>query len=97
MPMETLRADRLKAKALELGFMQCGIAPAHALREQQVLFEQALAEGYQADMHFLEREVDQRFDPESLLEGCRSVVVVTWSYLTDAQPASDRYRTARYT
>lgn len=97
MPMETLRADRLKAKALELGFMQCGIAPAHALREQQGLFEQALAEGYQADMHYLEREVDQRFDPESLLEGCRSVVVVTWSYLTDAQPASDQYRTARYT
>ena len=95
--MNLLQSDKVKAKALEAGFMQCGIAPAHALCEQQALFEESLSEGYQADMHFLEREIDQRFNPESLLEGCQSVIVVTWSYLTDMQPVSDRYRTARYT
>jgi len=92
-----LSAAQIKAKALGLGFMQCGIAPAHALNESQSLFEQSLEEGLHAEMHFLEREVSQRFNPESLLEGCQSVIVVTWSYLTDAQPASDLYRTARYT
>ncbi len=92
-----LCAEDVKRQAKSLGFMRCGIAPAQVLNDAQTLFEQSIAQGFHAEMRFLEREVPRRFDPKLLLPGCRTVIVVTWSYLADVEPASDRYRTARYT
>ncbi len=87
----------IKEIALRTGFSACGIARAHRLGAARARFQESLDRGFQADMHYLERDIDKRFDPQELLPGCQSVVVVTYNYLVDALPASDRYRTARYT
>ena len=87
----------IKDMALSVGFSACGIAPAKRLSEAEARFIHSLEMGFQADMHFLERNIARRFDPQLLLPGCRSVIVVTYNYLCDVEPASDRYRTARYT
>lgn len=87
----------IKDIAHSVGFSACGIAPARKLTKAEELFRRSLELGYQADMHFLERDIEKRFDPQELLPGCRSVIVVTYNYLCDVEPASDRYRTARYT
>lgn len=87
----------LKQWASEAGFSHCGIAVARPLKEAELQFKEAIGEGRHADMHFLERDVECRFDPAQLLPGCKSVLVVLYNYLVDEEPASDRYRTARYT
>ncbi|MBR3466625.1 MAG: tRNA epoxyqueuosine(34) reductase QueG, partial [Bacteroidales bacterium] len=78
-------------------FQDCGIARARVLAEAETEFLHSVEHGYHAEMHYLERNVDGRFNPESLMSGCKSVIVVTYNYLTDSEPKSDKYRTARYT
>ena len=97
MDSECLSSQQIKSWAAEVGFQDCGIARARVLAEAEAEFLQSVGKEYHADMHYLERNVDNRFNPESLLPNCKSVIVVTYNYLTDSEPKSDKYRTARYT
>lgn len=97
MTVEYLSSQQIKSWAAEIGFQDCGIARARVLMDAEEDFRHAIDGGLHAEMHYLERNIDGRFNPESLLPGCKSVVVVTYNYLTDARPASDKYLTARYT
>ena len=94
---EILSSQRIKSWASEIGFQDCGIARARVLTEAERDFRHSIENDYHADMHYLERNIGNRFNPESLLQGCKSVIVVTYNYLTDSEPKSDKYRTARYT
>jgi epoxyqueuosine reductase len=71
--------DRLKAEALRLGFDQVGIAPAVA-PPGYPRFLEWLEAGYAAGMNYMERRAGVRAHPERLLEGVRSVVVVSFVY-----------------
>ena len=95
--MTLLNAKFVKKCALQLGFSHCGIARAKVLNVAQSRFEQSLKENRHAEMRFLERDVDKRFNPNLLLPGCQSVIVVLYNYYMCDEPASNRYRTARYT
>ena len=97
MPAPSLSSQQIKTWAKEIGFQDCGIARARVLVEAEKEFRQSIEKDYQADMHYLERNIDNRFNPETLLPDCKSVIVVTYNYLTDNHPKSDRYRFARYT
>lgn len=92
-----LSSQLVKEMAEKAGFARCGIARAQVLADARSCFAQALVEGRHAEMHFLEREVEKRFNPAHLLDGCRSVVVLLYNYRVNAAPTSNRYRTARYT
>ena len=94
---EILSSQQIKSWAAEVGFQDCGIARARVLVEAEKEFRQSIEKDYQADMHYLERNIDNRFNPETLLPDCKSVIVVTYNYLTDNHPKSDRYQFARYT
>jgi len=93
---QVISSALLKQWAVRAGFAACGVAPARRLMEQELRFRESLGEGRQAEMHFLERDIVRRFNPEQLLPGCKSVMVVLYNYLIDEKPASDKYRTARY-
>ncbi|MBQ5993647.1 MAG: tRNA epoxyqueuosine(34) reductase QueG [Bacteroidales bacterium] len=97
MSSETISSQRIKSWATKVGFQDCGIARARVLSEAEAEFRHSIDNAYHADMHYLERDIDNRFNPESLLPNCKSVVVVTYNYLTDSEPESDKYHTARYT
>ena len=97
MPAPSLSSQQIKTWATEIGFQDCGIARARVLVEAEKEFRQSIEKDYQADMHYLERNIDNRFNPETLLPDCKSVIVVTYNYLTDKHPKSDRYQFARYT
>lgn len=92
-----LSSQRIKELALSAGFSHCGIARACELGDARRRFESSLQAGRQAEMHFLEKDVDKRFNPALLLDNCQSVIVLLFDYRIAEQPASDRYRTARYT
>ena len=72
----------LIALAQELGFEICRIAPCgpppHAAE-----FRQWLAEGRAGDMAWLARNQDRRTDPQQVVPGARSVIVLGMNYWTE--------------
>ena len=94
---QPISSSSIKQWAAEIGFQKCGIARAHSLTDAAEEFRKSIAKEYHAGMRFLERDIDGRFSPETLLPDCKSVVVVTYNYLTETHPKSSRYRMARYT
>jgi epoxyqueuosine reductase len=92
-------ADRIKAKARELGFDLCGIARADDFPELGYL-EEWLARGYAGDMAYMSRSAERRADVRNVVPGARSVIVTGTIYNTDqvrlkADPGEDhRWRPA---
>ena len=86
----------IKEQARALGFDDCGIACSHLLREGQAYFGQWLKGGCHGGLHYLERNIDKRFDPSQLVEGARSVIVCVMSYNRGPREDDDRPRIASY-
>ncbi|GAB4424576.1 MAG: tRNA epoxyqueuosine(34) reductase QueG [Anaerolineae bacterium] len=92
--------ERIKTKAIELGFDLVGVAPAVNAPHARAL-RRWLAQGYQAEMGWLAREPERRESPRLAVPGAESVVVVGLSYFV-LNPEGDlwqdpaRGRIARY-
>jgi len=69
----------IRAKALDLGFAACGVAPATGFPEL-ARFEQWVAHGYAGDMTWLADSVAQRRDATGALPSCRAVIVTATLY-----------------
>jgi epoxyqueuosine reductase len=74
--------DRVRERAIELGFARVGFARARVLDEDYVRYEAFLSEKMQGSMRYLEdnREARKSVDTEAVLEGARSVVVCAIDY-----------------
>jgi epoxyqueuosine reductase len=72
----------IKARAAELGFDLCGIAPVAAHRELGFLPEW-LARGYAGEMQYLDRSADRRADVRAVMPSSRSVICLATVYNTD--------------
>src|SRR2546423_15174823 len=86
-------AAQIKARAIELGFDVCGIAPADSFPELKFL-DQWLARGYAGEMAWMSRSADRRADVRNVVPGARSVIVTGTIYATDQvrlkpDPAND--------
>jgi epoxyqueuosine reductase len=79
MKPEKLSAAAVKAKAIDLGFDVCGIAPAGELPELG-FFSDWLARGYGASMSYLDRSADRRADVRRVLPSARTVIVTATVY-----------------
>ena len=95
-----LTAAGIKAKAAELRFDLCGIAPAERHARLARLTEW-IDRGYAGDMSYLATSAHERLDPAKVLPGVRSVVSLAVVYNTDhpysnAVPDGDRAAIARY-
>jgi epoxyqueuosine reductase len=86
MSLEKLTAQAVKAKAREVGFDLCGIAPAGDLEELGFLREW-IARGYAGSMGYLERSAGRRSDVRHVLPSAQSVIVTGTVYNT-ARPYS---------
>ncbi len=73
--------EALREEALALGFASCGFAPAGTPAHADAYLEW-LRRGHHGEMAWIAREdaVRRRLDPREALPGCRTLVVVTWSY-----------------
>ena len=69
-----LTPANIKAKARELGFDACGIAPATDLPELG-FFSEWIARGHAASMSYLERSADRRADVRCVVPSARTVIV----------------------
>jgi epoxyqueuosine reductase len=87
--MSGLSASDVKAKARELGFDACGIAPAADHPELRFLPEW-LARGYAGSMAYLERSADRRADVRHVLPSARTVIVTATVYNTERPYSTER-------
>ena len=98
--MDVLNSAAIKARAREIGFDACGIAPAADLPELK-FFPEWLARGYAGTMQYLTRSAGRRADVRQVLQSARSVIVTATNYNT-ARPYSiesrdpERAHVARY-
>ncbi len=72
----------LKARAVELGFDACGIAPPTGLPEL-ACFDEWISHGYAGEMSFLEKSAGLRADARGALPSARSVIVLATLYNTE--------------
>jgi epoxyqueuosine reductase len=85
-----LTAAGVKAKARDLGFDACGIAPASDFPELR-FFREWLGRGYAGTMAYLHRSADRRADVRAVVPGARTVIVTATNYNT-ARPYSTEIR-----
>src|SRR5262245_18038721 len=77
-----MTSSDVKAKARELGFDACGVAPAADLPELKFLGEW-LARGYGGTMTYLHRSAKRRADVRNVLPSARTVIITATNYNTD--------------
>jgi epoxyqueuosine reductase len=94
---KALLSGFIKTEALRTGFADCGIARAQHLSDEAERMEEWLSEGRQADMTYLERNKEKRYDPAKLVEGTRSVITVLYNYYPEKKlPEDDNYKISKY-
>ena len=71
---------RIKEKALELGFLSCGISKAGFLETEAPRLEDWLKKGHQGKMSYMENHFDKRLNPALLVDGAKSVISVLLNY-----------------
>lgn len=69
----------LSTQARELGFDSCRVTEASA-PEHAAEFQEWLGNGIAGDMHWMERSAEKRSDPQRVLAGAKSVVVLAMNY-----------------
>jgi len=78
--------ERIKAKAAELGFAACGIAPADAAPRAAERLREWLAAGRHGDMIWMEERAHHRESPAGLWPEARSVIALGVSYAPAHDP-----------
>lgn len=82
-------AEKIKEKALEIGFHKVGIVPAAALDREAERFTRWLGQGLHGEMGWMEREPEKRSDPTLLFPGAKSIIVVALNYHTPHEHPPD--------
>ena len=80
---------KIREKALELGFSECGIAASRCLEEESGRLQSWLSDGMNGSMGYMANHFEMRLDPGKLLEGAKSVISVLINYFP-AQKQIDR-------
>jgi len=76
------KADAIKRKAHELGFLACGIARAGFLETEAPRLERWLREGRHGTMGYMANHFDLRLDPRLMVPGAQSVISLAYNYHT---------------
>ncbi len=96
MQSTTIFTNAIKTEALRLGFASVGIAKAEKLVEDEPHLKNWLENGYHASMQYMENHFEKRLDPSKLVEGAKSVIVLTHNYFPQEELPAKKYKIARY-
>ncbi|MFW6370752.1 MAG: tRNA epoxyqueuosine(34) reductase QueG [Bacteroidota bacterium] len=88
--------DRIKNKALELGFDDCGFSKAGYLKEDAGKLREWLKKGYNGSMKYMEKYFDKRVNPGKLVPGYKSVISVIMNYYPPEEQPEDTYKISKY-
>jgi epoxyqueuosine reductase len=74
-------SEQIKQYALSLGFDACGICKAERVdTKTENAYMQWLSKNGNADMDYLARNIEKRFDPRLLVKGAKSIICVALNY-----------------
>lgn len=76
----------IKTQAQDLGFDDCVVAKPDT-RDQIAHYKKFLEQGFHADMHYLEENLDKRADPTLLVPNTKAILCVRLNYLQHAPQA----------
>ncbi|MBC7899788.1 MAG: tRNA epoxyqueuosine(34) reductase QueG [Saprospiraceae bacterium] len=82
-------SDRIKHKALDIGFNKIGIVPAAVLDDEAVRLRTWLENDFHGEMAWMEREPEKRTDPKLIFPAAKSMIVVALNYYTPHEHLSD--------
>lgn len=92
-----LSSQSVKSLAADLGFAACGLSPAAPVERQVAeLMDRYVAEGRNADMDYLARNREMRFDPARLVPGTQTVVSVALNYYPGEKMNENGYTFSYY-
>ena len=80
MSLKSYYTDFIKNKAIDLGFISCGISKSGFLQDEIGRFENWLKNNYHGKMTYMERNFDKRLDTTKLVEGSKSVISLLYNY-----------------
>ena len=80
MSLKSYHTDFIKNKAIDLGFISCGISKSDFLQDEIGRFENWLKNNYHGKMSYMERNFDKRLDTTKLVEGSKSVISLLYNY-----------------
>ena len=88
-----LNSKDIKAQALRLGFVRCGLAKAEPVAEPEAArFRRWLELGFCADMDYMRRGVEMRLQPDLLVPGVKTIVSLAMNFMPERhQPAISLY------
>lgn len=86
----------IKKRALELGFLSCGISKAQFLEEEAPRLEDWLKKDYHAQMGYMENHFDKRLDPTKLVPGAKSVISLLYNYYPAEQQIDKTFKISKY-
>lgn len=91
-----MNAQQLKDLARGLGFDAAGVAPVALLSDEVAMLREWVADGKNAGMEYMARNVEKRENPALLVEGAKSVVVTLTNYYTAQEQPEGAPRMSRY-
>lgn len=90
-------SEEIKQKAMEIGFLDCGIAEARPLIEESKKLHDWLSKAYHAEMHYMNNHFEKRSNPKKLVDGAKSIISVLLNYYPkEAMNAEDHFAISKY-
>lgn len=87
----------IKNKSHKLGFEACGIAKAALIPEPEIAhFRSWIEKDFHAEMHYMEKNSEIRYNPGLLVKDCRSIIVVAMNYEPEQKQDSNVPKIARF-
>lgn len=86
----------IKNKAVELGFMYCGISKAEPLKKEAERLEKWLSQKKNGTMQWMENNFDKRVDPTRLVPGAKSVISLAYNYYPAEQVLAPGIKISKY-
>lgn len=88
---------KIKEKALDLGFSACGISACTSIEKITTnRFQKSIDNHIIADMQFLNRNKEKRFNPQLLFEPVKSIIVVLANYYQTYTFGESSFQIAKY-
>lgn len=91
-------SQKIKSKAISLGFDFCGISKAGFLEEEAPRLETWLNRNYNGEMAWMSNHFDKRLDPTKLVPGAKSVISVMLNYYPEKRlpESEDNLKISKY-
>ena len=90
------KSERIKKRALELGFDNVGIVKTEFLQDEKENFDVWLKNNFHAEMNYMERNIEKRLNPALLVEKSKSIIVVLKNYYPSKEQIENTYKISKY-